>query len=243
MTRLLGAEGEALPHKYRVVIAVPSQDLCAVGFAHDLARLTGYVGSTRPDIQIYLVTSRGTIIPQQRTELAKMALGYDATHILWLDSDMRFPKDALDRLLAHNEPIVACNYSTRRPPITPTAAQAFNQHTFTDETSTGLQEVVRCGMGCMLVNMDVFKKLSAPWFALGYIPKENDFVGEDVFFCQKAAHNGFAVLIDHDLSKEVEHLGEFPYRAEHAIFLRDQNAANATPPEVDTAEAPAPNGP
>ena len=44
------------------------------------------------------------------------ALAVDATHILWLDSDMRFPADTLGRLLARNRDIVGANYCARRFP-------------------------------------------------------------------------------------------------------------------------------
>ena len=219
MSKILNAAGEKQA-AYRVAICVPAQDTCAVGFAHDLARLAGFMGSTRPDVMVMLFTSRGTIIPQQRTELVKFALQADATHILWLDSDMRFPKETMSRLLAHHESVVGCNYSTRRPPITPTAAHPNNLHEFTTPETTGLVEVTRMGMGCMLVDMAVYKKMTAPWFALGYVPSVNDFVGEDVFFCQKATLSGFPVLVDHDLSKEIVHLGEFPYQFTHTILAR-----------------------
>lgn len=235
-TQLLDAQGEKLPRKYKVLVAIPTQDLCAAGFAHDLARMAGFVGSTRPDIQLLLFTSRGTIIPQQRTSLVKDAIAADATHILWLDSDMRFPPDVLSRLLAHNETIVAANYPTRRPPIVPTAASSVAGLIFTTHDSTGLEEVDRVGMGCMLVDMTVFKALDAPWFALGYLPKLNDFVGEDVFFCQKAARHGFPTLIDHDLSKQVSHLGEFPYQNIHAEQTRDAMIAEQEARESKQAD-------
>jgi hypothetical protein len=229
MSKIVNAEGEKIA-AYRVAICVPSQDLCAVGFAHDLARLAGFMGSTRPDVQVLLFTSRGTIIPQQRTELVKHALENEATHILWLDSDMRFPKEVLNRLLAHGESIVGANYSTRRPPITPTAAHPNNEHEYTTPESTGLVEVTRMGMGCMLVDMKVYRDMPAPWFALGFVPSVNDFVGEDVFFCQKAKSLGFPVLVDHDLSKDIVHLGEFPYQFMHTVLARAaaQKASGST---------------
>ena len=39
-----------------------------------------------------------------------------ADEILWVDTDMQFPEDALLRLLAHDKDIVGCNYRTRTPP-------------------------------------------------------------------------------------------------------------------------------
>ena len=237
MSKLVNQDGEKIS-TIRVAICVPAQDFCAVGFAHDLARLAGFMGSTRPDVTVMLFTSRGTIIPQQRTELVKYALQADATHILWLDSDMRFPKETMNRLLAHNESIVGANYSTRRPPITPTAAHPNNVHEYTTPESTGLVEVTRMGMGCMLVNMDVYKKMTAPWFALGYVPSANDFVGEDVFFCQKATATGFPVLVDHDLSKEIIHLGEFPYQFTHPLLARAAQIAHDAKQASGSPESP-----
>ena len=236
MTKLVDKDGVKIK-KTRVAICVPSQDTCAVGFAHDLARLAGFMGSTRPDVEVMLFTSRGTIIPQQRTELVKYALQHEATHIMWLDSDMRFPKETINRLLAHNESIVGANYTTRRPPITPTAAHPNNLHEYTRPESTGLVEVTRMGMGCMLVDMKVYQDMPAPWFALGYVPSVNDFVGEDVFFCQKSKSLGFPVLCDHDLSKDIVHLGEFPYQFTHAIL-----AEAAAKRQSGSTESPA-NGP
>ena len=238
MTQLLDANGEKLPKKHKVVIAIPTQDYCASGFAHDLARLTGFTGSTRPDIQVYLVTARGTLLPQSRTILVNHALSYDATHILCIDSDMRFPKELLTTLLAHDEPIVAVNYTTRRPPIIPTAFTRTTGLVFTTPESTGLEAVDRCGMGGMLVNMDVYRKLPTPWFALGYLPKENDFLGEDIFFCQKANHHGYQVLIDHELSKQVVHLGEFPYQQIHAEQTRDEILAQQKAAQEKETDGP-----
>lgn len=238
MTKLVNQDGEKI-QKTRVAICVPSQDYCAVGFAHDLARLAGFMGSTRPDVEVMLFTSRGTIIPQQRTELVKYALKAEATHILWLDSDMRFPKEVMNRLLSHNESVVGANYSTRRPPITPTAAHPNNEYEYTTPEANGLVEVTRMGMGCMLVDMTVYKTMTAPWFALGYVPSQNDFVGEDVFFCQKAKSFGFPILCDHALSKDIVHLGEFPYQFMHTLQARAANDALAAAVTRESPESPA----
>ena len=35
--------------------------------------------------------------------------------------------------------------------------------------------------------------------------------GEDVYFCTMARVHGFEVWVDHDLSKEVTHIGQFEY--------------------------------
>lgn len=44
--------------------------------------------------------------------------------------------------------------------------------------------------------------------------ERNGFVGEDIFFCNKAKAAGYKIYIDHDLSKGVSHVGDLPYKHE-----------------------------
>lgn len=210
---LVSKEGKKL---LRVAICIPCQDTVMAGFALDLARLTGYLTVTHTILQ-----SRGTILPQQRATLVKAAQSWGATHVLWLDSDMRFPSDTLDRLLAHEEPIVAANYPTRRPPILPTAEHRDHGLLFTGPDSDGLVEVSHVGMGVMLVDMQVYARMREPWFQLGFTPKDSSYIGEDVFFLRRARADGYRTLIDQGLSREVRHVGEMEFRAEHANVTRD----------------------
>jgi hypothetical protein len=77
-------------------ILVPTRDFVNSGFAFDLARMVGYtIGTTENRVVIY--TSSGTLLSSQRQDLARDAIDAGCTHTLWLDSDMRFPKDALIR--------------------------------------------------------------------------------------------------------------------------------------------------
>jgi hypothetical protein len=146
-----------------------------------------------------------------------------ATHVLWLDSDMRFPKDALGRLLAHGEPIVGANYTTRRPPYLPTAETAEG-YLFGSPDLDGLVEVSHLGMGLLLVDTDVFRKIGEPYFALGYNRQDGSYVGEDFYFCKKARDHGYKVYVDQTLSREVRHIGETEFRYEHALETQKRMA-------------------
>jgi hypothetical protein len=207
----------------KVAICIPCQDQVNAGFALDLARLVGVIA--RSAIEFTIIQNRGTIIPQQRATLATLAMQWGATHVLWLDSDMRFPTDTLDRLLTHEEPIVAANYSTRRVPILPTAEHREHGMLFTTPESDGLVEVSHCGMGVMLVDTKVYATVKQPWFALGFNPNDSSYIGEDFFFLRRARESGYVTLIDQDLSKEVRHVGEMEFRAEHACVTRDVHNA------------------
>jgi hypothetical protein len=214
------------PHT--IGILVPTRDFVNSGFAFDLARLVGFtVGTTHNKVVIY--TSSGTLLSSQRQDLARDAVDAGCTHTLWLDSDMRFPKDALVRLLAHDEDIVCANYAKRRFPTEPIAVRK-NQpgddaehvdRVYTEPDSTGLVEVDYCGMGVMLVKADVYKKMEFPWFAIPWVPAAEDYIGEDVWFCRRAYENGSKTMVDQDLSKEVHHIGTFEYKHEHTLVCRD----------------------
>lgn len=220
----------------RIAVCLPCRDIVHTSFAYDLARLTAYIGATRvpQGAKLHLFTSQGTLIADQRQNLVKEALKVNADYVLFLDTDMRFPKDAFDRLVAHGKPIVAANYSTRRLPPKPVAfADEFcRTHVYTRETSTGLEKVYAVGMGCMLIDTKVFQAMPAPWFQIGYSAKQHDFFGEDIFFCHQAAKHGFDTLIDHDLSKDVRHIGNLEFSYHHAEACIDdvkaeEGAANA----------------
>lgn len=211
----------------RLAILTPCQDTVTAGYAYDLARLVGHITSARPDIQLSYHQNRGTIIPQQRAVLVRAAMEAKATHVLWIDSDMRFPPDAFFQLLADDEPIVAANYPTRRPPILPTAEHSEHGYLFTPADADGLDEVTRCGMGLMLVRMHVYESIKQPWFVIGFSPSDAEYTGEDFFFCQQARNAGFTIWIDQALSKSVKHGGAMEFTAQHACTTRDVYAQSA----------------
>jgi hypothetical protein len=198
----------------RVLVAIPSRDDWKAGFGIDLVGLVGSTVKNRPDIEMAVSGERGTYIVDQRHHLAQRAVESGADYILWLDSDMRFPKDALVRLLAHGQPIVAANYVTRTVPPQPVTHLDDRDKTkrlYTTPESTGLVEVAAAGMGVMLTSVEVFQTTPKPWFGLHWVPQEDSWAGEDVWLCRSAREQGFKVMIDQDLSKEVLHLGELPY--------------------------------
>lgn len=202
----------------KVLIAVPCGDHVAAGFAQDLALLMGYTTFVRPDTELALYFLRGTYLPRARAGLVQAAIDRAASHILWLDSDMRFPKDTLLQLLRHNQPIVAANYPMRIAPIVPTAVDGDLQGMY--DAAEGLQVAKYCGMGVMLTAVEVFLKIGKPYFALGYSKISDDYSSEDTFFCQRARECGYSILIDPALSEHVKHCGMMDFTMAHARMTR-----------------------
>ena len=193
-------------------------------FAYDLARAMSFHTATTDD-RVMLYTSHGTLIASQRMELARQALEEKADYLLWLDSDMRFPRETIGHLMLRDKPIVAANYATRRMPVKPVAMMDNDGEigrVYTAPDSEGLQPVDYIGMGVMMVKREVFEKVEAPWFAIPYSTVGQHYIGEDVFFCRKAREAGYEVLVDHDLSHQVKHVGTFEYSHEGAWAMKEQ---------------------
>lgn len=206
----------------KVHICIPCRDNVLADFAFDLAALAAYCVGKGYDVKLNHCS--GTIIPELRNNLAQAAVNESADWTFWLDTDMRFEKDALDRLLKHDKPIVGTNYVTREVPPHPTArvfkdrdTDTIAEYVRTTEKSTGLEQVDYIGFGCVLVKTEVFRTLEQPWFHIGFSTVNNRYIGEDVYFCMKAAAKNYPVLIDHDLSKKTHHIGNFEYRHDHVV--------------------------
>lgn len=200
----------------KVAICVPCRDTVMTGFAFDLAKLCAYEGVTRcakgGSLMIYQVP--GTMIFNQRERLAEEALKDGADAILWVDSDMRFPKDALEILLSRDLPIVGVNATTRRFPVKPTALDIdpeTNELVKVDSKGkAGLEQVMGVGFGMILIKKEVFEATQKPWFWFEQTDK-GGIIGEDIYFCAKAFDAGFQSVIDHELSMHIRHIGTYEY--------------------------------
>lgn len=205
----------------RIAIAVCSRDTVKAGFAFDLAKMVAFIamhGIAPGKMELCILNNRGTLIVNQRHELVVEAMRNECDAILWLDDDMRFPPDTLFRLLAHDVPVVAANYCTRKEPVHPVAFThvdranpAMYRYCWTEKDSTGLEQVDTVGMGVMLTHISAFLSISPPAFNLTWNEAGAGFEGEDIYFCLKLREAGVKVMVDHDLSKLIQHDGEHAY--------------------------------
>lgn len=204
-----------------VSVCVPCRDVVDSGFAFDLARcVAAHTASTND--RVLLFQNQGTLIVNQRQELAQASLDAGATHIVFIDADMRFPKDAIFKLLMAGKDIVAANYCTRKLPLKSVAFadDTTQERVYSGPDDTGLQAVAAVGMGLMAIKAEVFEKMPKPWFHIHY--QNGVYSGEDIWFCRGAREMGFEVFIDHDLSQDVRHSGAFEFSNAHAFAARDQ---------------------
>jgi hypothetical protein len=210
-----------------IAVCTPARDMVHTMYSYDLVNMVAYHTINTNDA-VSLKISQGTLIANQRAELSLDAMAEGCTHILFIDSDMRFPQDMIERLLKHDLDIVATNCARRRMPTGPTA-QLYKENgerelVWTMPESTGLQEVGSVGMGVMMIKREVFEALAEPWFETPWRMDKRGYIGEDVFFCQKAAAAGFKIWIDHDVSKEIGHIGTFEFKHDHTWVMKEIKA-------------------
>lgn len=192
-----------------IAICVPVRDIVTASFSYSLAMLMKKCGETGRKVTLHMVM--GSEISSQRQQLVEQALETNATHILWLDSDMKFPIDIIDRLLSHDKDIIACNYSTRVPPHRPVAFTSSVDMDARLNKKDGTSQVFAVGMGCMLVNIDVYKNISRPFFSVSWNDDYTSLEGEDLYFCKKASKNNYNIWIDNEASQLVAHVGTHAY--------------------------------
>jgi hypothetical protein len=152
------------------------------------------------------------MLSQIRESLLRAALRAGATHILWLDTDMRFPSDTLRRLLSHSKAFVAANCVTKAVPAEPTAKTLYGSPVYTDKNSVGLEKVGHVGLAVALLQTQHLKRLVPPNFPMEWQKDAQAYAGEDGYFCRKWREaTGLQIYIDHDLSRKVGHIGTFTF--------------------------------
>ena len=200
----------------RIAICIPARGQMEVATAFDLVAMCAYtIKTTKHEIDLF--TSAGTLIFDQRNNLVKTALEVKADYLLFVDADMRFPKDTLKILMSHNKDIIGVNATTRSEPVKPTAKNfVVNEDQSVDwipiysNAKSGIEKADGIGCGVMLVNTRVFKAMEEPYFYFEQLPN-NKLLGEDIYFCIKAKDAGFDTWVDHDLSKGIRHIGQYVY--------------------------------
>lgn len=180
----------------RILIAIPCGDTLDVNFVDSLLRLKKPEGT---EIKLF----PGSLVYEARNNLGKLGTEYD--YVLWLDSDMSFGADLLDRLLddIQGKDFVSGLYFGRRPPFRPCAFARCGFLTDGEKTifdwervgrlTDDMMEVEAVGFGCVLMTgaalKDTFEKFSLPFTPImGY--------GEDLAFCIRFRELGYRIWLD-----------------------------------------------
>lgn len=192
----------------RTLIAVPCTDKIDVPFVTCLERLNR-VGECRV---AYL---SGSLVYANRDQLAKMAMADNTDYVLWLDSDMVFDPDMMERFIADMEAgydIVSCLCFRRRDPWTPVLYKTIRiglgedpniTEEYPDYPKDQIFEIDACGFGAVMVRTKVIWDM-VKRFHTSFIPVYG--FGEDISFCIRAKQMGYKIVCDSRI--KVGHLAQ-----------------------------------
>lgn len=190
-------------NKIRLGIGIPN---CGTIKSQTVASLVGMV-RTLPYPNALLMRE-GSVLHSNREEIIMRAIEMNCTHVLFVDDDMIFEKDAVVRLVERDKDIVGVHYNCRKFPLTTTVHMDKKQKEKINwEKPEGFMSCEAVGTGFMLINLKVFKKLQHPWFFWKSNEKGEVVEGEDYWFCRIAREAGFEVWVD--LNIPIKHIGEY----------------------------------
>ena len=155
-----------------------------------------FVHLERPDFT-FIHADNGPI-DVLRNDIVQSAIALGATKLIMMDTDMIYHPKTITALLSHNLPIVGALCFRRYPPFDSIMLRGdVKGYTPVDEWEEGeLVEVNATGAGCILYDMDVFRKMPAPWFKFRHDPETGAGIGEDVGFCQDLKAAGYRIFVD-----------------------------------------------
>jgi len=157
------------------------------------------------------------LVSDLRNEAAGLAIANGASHVLFLDADMQWPKDVLMQMLRHHDQgIVSGLYhlkswphwpvALKRPRVNPTTNVVDYDYDKELHDGADLVPVSLIGMGCTLVPTAVLREIEWPWFEYQTDGEGRTTVTEDVAFCQRAAAVGCPIWLDP--SVKCGHIGQ-----------------------------------
>lgn len=141
-----------------------------------------------------------------RNDIVEKAMDMGVTSLLFMDVDQVYPQDTITKLLSHRLPVVGGKVCRRYPPFDPILMKLTDEgYQLIDDYAPGsLVSVDATGTGCILYDMEVFRKLPKPWFKFQKNPENGMTIGEDIFFCQTLKKAGYDIYVD--TSVEIGHL-------------------------------------
>lgn len=143
-----------------ILISVPSFGSLDVEF------VTRYYGMDLPVNQVvHRAYPCGLPVADARNMSVRGAIERDCEYVYFVDYDVLVPRDALTRLIARAAPMVGGLYFTKAEPPWPLVL--VDGHSTMDWTPGDLVKADATGMGCMLLRVDLLKKLDPPWFDTG----------------------------------------------------------------------------
>jgi len=190
----------------KVLIACPTPELVKISVVSNLISIILHARRL-PDVEVGFSYKTGVRTDRNRNEILKIGLEQGYSHILWLDTDMLFPVNIVEKYLEADKDIVGCLYFKRGYPYTPIGSYKSKKKEFSynplEPQSLPKNQVIEVdglGFGGMMVKSSVYQTMGEDkWCKYGeeyHIPLEGgNHLTHDFYFCRKAQEHGVHIYL------------------------------------------------
>jgi hypothetical protein len=141
-----------------------------------------------------------------RQQIMMQGIEENWSHVVFIDDDVTFPPHSIDALFYHKKPFIGINICKKiQHAVSPTASRQFEA--VTSEGKEGLEEVESTTMALFVSSVEEYKKIKPPYFMLS----GNHPATDDNFYHSKIREAGHKIYIDHTLSNQCGHIGDYIY--------------------------------
>lgn len=185
----------------RTLICIPCMDMVHTEFMKSFLAMRR-VGETK------ITISCSSLIYDARNTMARRAVKEGFDRVLWLDSDMSFDPDLMERLSARldeGKEFVTGLYFTRKAPVRPVIYKECGYYEmedgavspravwYDDYPREDLFKIEAAGFGGVMMTVDLINKVAGK-FGLPFAPMLG--FGEDLSFCGRAIQCGAELWCD-----------------------------------------------
>lgn len=209
----------------RTLIAIPTMGKVDTAFFNSMM----YLKRSSED---GVLSTENSLVYDARNRLADSAVKADAKYILWVDSDMVFDADTLERLVKdiQGKDFVTALCFRRRPDYDPCIYQKIGYkkvdgdevtpiaETYMDYPKNSLFEIEGCGFACALMKVSMYSKIKEQC-GTPFAPVPG--FGEDISFCIKARECGYKLYCDSSI--KVGHISQMVVTEETFEVWRANN--------------------
>ena len=197
----------------RILIAVPTFE----NITPDTFKAIYDMDNGEHDVLFEFV--RGHDCATARNKIAKLAQNLQADYLMMVDGDVTPKPDALLNMLSHGVDVVSGFYMHRCSDTNATTERTCVCKLVDDsgkpyfyyplesewtaaelrdlrEAGENLVQIHGGGMGCVLINTQVFDQLPYPWFDWVNYPGNIGMLSEDLYFCEQLRNEGIPIYVD-----------------------------------------------
>jgi hypothetical protein len=206
-----------VPQDAMLTVAMADYGQCPMVFALALAQAMKFL-----PVPARLDHETSCYVHRNRNMLLDRAMNSEATHLMFLDTDIIFPVSGIPQLLAARKPIIGGAYNLKAPPrkegdklVTTTTVKALPEdyegtHDNWIMNRSAPFECAGLPTGFMLIDLRVLRGVEPPpyqgantlesrpgpraWF--DFEERDGTFVGEDIYFCNYVRSQGVPLWCD-----------------------------------------------